>query len=215
MRASNATNTLHKDAQNLLKEEIEKSFESDMGPGALPLKNFNEPIKGAIVPSDAYALAGPAMAWAYYSISGLEMPDVFVIFGKNYGSGKTVTSLSTIETPYGLVRVDQPFARALSEKGNVEIKDSDFENQKHIDAQLPFLQYGKFSELEKIKIVPLLVGDDVDIAELSTDIKETLADQGKKAFYICATNMTRYGSKFKYVPFTEKIKDTIYESAGL
>lgn len=214
MRKSNATKYLHQDADNLLDKQIESCFEGTKGPGSLPLKNYSEPIRGAIIPSDNYDLAGPAMAWAYYTVSGIKTPDVYIIISKNHNSEETTTSTLTTETPYGLVRIDQPFVRALVEKGNIQISDEDFSSQKSIDSQLPFLQYGKKSEIEKIKIVPILIGDKVNISELSADIKEVLSDQGKEAFFICASNMTRYGSKFKYVPFTEKVKETIYEMDG-
>lgn len=207
MRKSNTTGTLHKDGLNTLKQQIEECFEHDLGPGSLPPKN-NKHLSGVIVPHDAYDLAGPAMAWSYFSLGS---PDVYVVFGMNHSNNNSVLMQETTETPFGMLRVDQNFARALLEKGNIKESPEDFLNDKKIDLQMPFLQYLNLQNLEKIKVLPILLSPEADISEISADIKEILTEQNKSASFICVSNMTRYGTQYKYAPFVNDIRKNIYD----
>ncbi len=208
MRKSNASGFLHKDAINPLVRQIEECFEHELGPGSLPPKN-NELIPGVIVPHDAYEIAGPVMAWSYFSVG---KPDVYVIFGTNHNSNRTCLMQEPTETPLGVVRVDQKLARALLEKGNVIESLNDFVNDKKIDLQLPFIQYLNRERMEKVKILPILLSEDANISELSADIKECLSDQDKSATFICVTNLTRYGTKYKYAPYVNDIRKNLYDA---
>ena len=208
MRKSNAEGRLHKDALNPLIKQIEECFEHRLGPGSLPPKN-NKLVNGILVPHDAYELAGPAMAWSYFSVGN---PDVFVIFGTNHNNSKSCLMQEPTETPFGVVRVDQNLARDLIEKGNLIDSSEDFSSDKKIDLQLPFLQYLNMHQLEKVKILPILLSEDANISEISADIKEVLAEQNKKATFICVSNMTRYGTQYKYAPYVNEIRKNIYDA---
>ena len=63
--------------------------------------------------------------------------------------------------------------------------------------------------MEKVKIVPLLINEEINCKELSVDIKEILMEQNKKAVFIFVTNLTSYGRNFHFVPFTEEIPENI------
>lgn len=214
MRNPIANKTHYPNGITLLDKKFIELFEEGRGPGSLPLKkSFEENdsiVKAIIVPHSSYDLAGYAMAWGYKALAE-EGDDshlyILVAQGQN-STGKGV-SMQTFLTPYGEVRVDQTFTRSLIEKGNINLNEEIHNEESSIEIQLPFLQFINKNKMEKVKIMPLIVNDEVDFAELTVDIKETLVEQGKTATFIFISNLTSYGRSFKYVPFTEKIPENI------
>jgi len=53
--------------------------------------------------------------------------------------------------PYGMIRVDQHFARELVMKGNIKENNRIFEQENSIEVQIPFLQFIFKKEIEKLK----------------------------------------------------------------
>ena len=214
MRSPIANKTHYPNGITLLDNKFIELFENEKGPGSLPLrKSFEEnkePVKAIIVPHAPYDLAGHAMAWGYKALAeeGLAS-NLYIIFAQAQSSEESGTSMQTFQTPYGEVRTDQTFIRALIEKKHIKLNDKLHDQESTIEIQLPFLQYINKSEMEKVKIIPIIVNSETEFSELAVDIKETLVDQGKEATFIFISNLTSYGRNFKYVPFTEKIPENI------
>ncbi|MFA6073083.1 MAG: AmmeMemoRadiSam system protein B [Candidatus Woesearchaeota archaeon] len=201
----------HSIAMNLDKQ-IEEAFTGKKGPGELPVKfsgKQEDIIKGIIVPMQQYDLSGYCAAWAYKALAESEIPDVVIIVGQSKSdSGITLESW---ETPYGIVRVDQALARALISKGTVSENNELFDEDEQIESQLPLLQFIFKGNLENLKILPLLVSQDVQMKKLAVDIKESLLELGKKAVVIVPTNFTKYGSAHNYIPFSQDANKKVYE----
>ncbi|MFP4195186.1 MAG: AmmeMemoRadiSam system protein B [Candidatus Woesearchaeota archaeon] len=218
MRQPIANKTHYPNGITLLDKKFEELFNHEKGPGALPMKQSSGlskskassgEIKAVITPHASYDLAGPCMAWSYGALAENERPDIYIIVGQaQKGTGEGL-SMETFQTPYGEVRVDQEFARALLEKKHIKQDDRLHRNESLIEVQLPFLQYINKPRIEKVKILPLLLRPESDVQELAVDIKETLLDQEKTAKFIFVTNMTSYGRNFHFVPFTEEVQDNI------
>ena len=77
--------------------------------------------------------------------------------------------------------------------------------------QLPFLQFVNKDNLNKIRIVPIVVGKDVNYEKLGKAIAETAKELRKRVVLICSSDFTHYGVSYGYVPFrghiAERFKD--------
>lgn len=210
MRQARLSGIYYKAAPTLLNQQLEEAFLSSKGPGALPanVKGKKSLVKGLIVPRYSYDKAGPAMAWSYKALAESGVPDVIIIIGQS----EKGTGLSTepYETPYGILRVDQKLALAISEKGNIKENNPLFDEDEFIESQLPFLQY-VFSKKESLKILPMLISPDTELKKIVLDIKEALMEQNKKATIIVPTNFTSYGRNYNYIPFSSNAHKQVYE----
>ena len=211
MRPPVANKTHYPNGVTLLDRSFEELFTHEKGPGALPSKyGEGHATKALIVPHGAHQLAGPAMAWAYKALAEDAVNDkLFILVAQAQFSTASGVTTETFQTPYGEVRTDQHVIRELIQKGSIQLNDEAHRQENSIEVQLPFLQFVFKRHMEQIKIVPLLVNTDTDIAMLNADIKETLMDQGKEATFIFISNFTSYGRDFHYVPFTEDIPENI------
>lgn len=214
MRQPIANKSHYANGVTLLDTQFNDFFSHEKGPGALPAQNLdgNEAIKGIIVPHSPLSLCGPCSAWGYKALAELpEKPDLFFIIAQAQHSTQAGATMQTFLTPYGEVRVDQGFLRELVAKGNIELNDDVHNTESVIEIQLPFLQFINKQKMEGVKIIPLFINNQINIDELSVDIKELLVEQDKTAAFIFVSNFTSYGREFKYVPFTDNIQDNIVE----
>jgi len=210
MRKNKLAGIYYAGAPTLINNQIKKAFLSEKGPGDLPTKpNSKTHVKGAIVPLFSYDISGPCAAWSYKQIAEEKMPDVFIIIG--HSSQESGIAMEPYETPYGIIRTDQALAREIIKKGNIKHKEPIFDRDEFIESQLPFLQYIYDSNIEKIKILPILISHDVELKKLAVDIKETLLETNKTATIIVPTNMTSYGANHSYIPFEKDAHKKVYE----
>ncbi|MFH1770405.1 MAG: AmmeMemoRadiSam system protein B [archaeon] len=211
MREAKFAGLFYEKAETLLAKQIEECFLDERGPGDLPLSKASDSVKAVIVPHAGYMYSGPCAAWAYKAIAETKMPDIFILLGPSHHSGQSGFSLETYETPLGMVRVDQKFARVLGEKGNLKQNESIHDDEHSLEVQLPFLQYIFKKNPEKIKVLPILISDDVNIRSVALDLKEALVETGKKAIFIVSSDFTHFGPNYRYVPFSVDIKKNIYD----
>ena len=203
--------------EQILDKQISMCFEDKNGPGALPLSKRSGQIKAIIAPHAGYTYSGPCAAWAYKELAEAEIADVYITIGPNHSGSGNALSMAGYETPFGLARVDQEFAKALLEK-NSDIKiDEEAHAQEHsIEVQIPFLQFATKDNNENVhgnglKIVPIILND-IDYNKLGLDIKETILESGKKVVIIVSSDFTHYGRNYHYIPFSTDVKKKIYET---
>ncbi len=195
-----------------LDKQITECFEGKNGPGALPiLKRINK-IQAIIAPHAGYSFSGPCAAWAYKEIAEAEFADIYIILAPNHKSNENAISIEGYETPFGVARVDQEFAKSLMEK-NTELKENNaLHAEEHsIEVQIPFLQFATKDKMHELKIVPILLGQDFDSDKLALDLKETIMESNKQVIIIVSSDFTHYGRNYHYVPFSSEVKTTIYE----
>jgi MEMO1 family protein len=199
-----------------LNKLIEDCFTGKMGPGDLPSKPKPDSgsIKAVICPHAGYTYSGMAAAWSYAAIAEANLPDLFIMLGPCHSSLKSGIAFDSFETPLGLVRVDQDFAKALAAKGNITIDDEIHKKEHSIEVQLPFLQFVLGSRAEKIKILPILVTDDLNLDLFALDLKDTIKELKKKVTFIVSSDFTHYGHNYGYVPFSTDIKERIAKLDG-
>ncbi|MBU1974816.1 MAG: AmmeMemoRadiSam system protein B, partial [Nanoarchaeota archaeon] len=185
-------------------------FTGKRGPGVLPGKRKGM-IKGIIAPHAGYSFSGPCAAWSYKALGESEMPDLYIILGPNHHSSASGISVESMELPFGTLRADQPFARELEKKGTLKVDEEIHKAEHSVEVQLPFIQFVDEKQIEKIKVLQILVGQDLDLAKAALDIKETMMDFGKKVVFIASSDFTHYGPNYHYMPFIEDVQKNIYE----
>lgn len=203
----------YKDKEFELENQIKACFEDKNGPGDLPLSKRTNKIRAIIAPHAAYQYSGPAAAWAYKEIAEAEFADLYIIIGPSHSDSANVISTKGYETPLGLARTDQEFARALLEK-NKELKDDDagFLNEHSVEVHIPLLQFATKDKMHQLKILPMLVSSSIDIAKLALDLKDTIIESGKKVIFIISSDFTHYGRNYHHIPFSTDVKKNIYET---
>lgn len=211
MRKAVVAGTFYEKAESLLKQQIESCFNGDRGPGALPAKQLPESIKAIIVPHAGYVYSGQCAAWAYKALAESHTPDIFILIGPSHHYLESGLTTETFETPLGNARVNQDFARRLVEKGNLKQNEKIHLQEHSLEVQLPFLKYIYKEFLEKPTILPILLSHDADLDKIALDIKETLVETGLKACFIISSDFTHHGPNYKFLPFTENVKEKIYD----
>lgn len=188
-------------AKTTVQRQLDQAFESKRGPGAKPLRESNgSDIKAIIAPSYSYSVAAPCAAWSYNALAEAGRKDVYIILSQG---DALATTEETHVTPYGYARVNQALARDLVEKTPIQRNDEVFQDEELIKSQLPLLQYTFRQEHEKLKILPIMLDGSVDLKTLAVDLKEVLMDNDVSYHVIVPTNLTKYGSAYDFVPFTQ------------
>lgn len=197
--------------EQALDKQIAECFEGKNGPGALPLSKRSKNIQAIIAPHAGYQFSGACAAWAYKEIAESEFADVYIIIGPNHSGPENSISMTGYETPFGVARVDQEFAKLILEK-NEELKENDAAHalEHSIEVQIPFLQFATKDKMNELKIVPILIHE-LDYAKLGLDLKEAIMESGKKVIIIVSSDFTHYGHSYHYIPFSTDIKKNIYE----
>lgn len=197
-------------SQRELQQALEDAFNGERGPGSSPPRKKDRAVVAAIVPHAGYQYSGQAAAWAYHAIAASPNPDMYIVFGTNHSGAESAVSIETWKTPLGEVRPDQTFVRGLVEKGTIKVDEHAFSKEHSVEVQLPFLQHIQ-EDVEKLKVICMLIADDVDLKRLALDIEETLIEQKKRAVIIASSDFTHHGSDYHYVRFNEDRQKAIYE----
>jgi len=194
---------------DLLAEEIIACYDGQRGPGAPPLSVRNDRARAVIAPNSPYRNAGQCMAWAYKRIAETPPADVYVIIAPNRTGTENAVTLDAFGTPFQATRVDQELAKALVQKGSVVMDDDAHNRETSVEVQLPFLQHALGSDAERIKILPLLIGESADARAIAIDLKEALTECGRDPVFVVSSDLTRYGPLFKFLPFVTDIPERI------
>jgi hypothetical protein len=210
MRTPKFAGQFYESSENALRKQIEDCFAEKRGPGELPGKRKGK-IVGVIAPHAGYQYSGQCAAWAYKALGEAEIPDLYIILGPNHHSGQSGMSIETMQLPFGLVRTDMDFANKLAAKGTIPINEKIHSQEHAIEVQLPFLQFVMGRDTERLKVLQILVSNDIDLKKAAVDLKETIMDTGKKVVFIVSSDFTHYGRDFRYIPFVEKVQESIYE----
>ncbi|NJL44470.1 MAG: AmmeMemoRadiSam system protein B, partial [Nitrosarchaeum sp.] len=208
MREALYAGHLYPKTELALKRALTEAFEHARGPGSIPPRTpQKEAIRGLLAPYSALSIAGPCAAWSYTALAQAPDPDLYIIAATNLTELHSALGLRTYAMPFGEVRVDQRFAQDLSAKGTIPIVDTFHEQDPAIEVQLPWIQ---FVTRPNIKVLPLLLADDIDLKTLAVDIKETLAEHNKTAQLILSAEMTHHGPAYTFMPFNKPALPHIY-----
>ncbi len=212
MRKPRLTGVYFHAAPTLIDKQLIEAFSSPRGPGDVPVApaNKKDQVRGIIVPKYPYDLAAPCAGWAYKALSETNTPDLILIIGQSKTDQDGFT-IEPYETPYGIVRVDQAFARELEKKTSLKQRDALFDEDDTVESQLPLLQFVYKHSKTPLKILPILISHKTELKKLAVDIKELLIETGKNAAIVIPTNITSYGRNYNYIPFSEDAHKKVYE----
>lgn len=183
-----------------LEKEIFSYFEeSKFGPGSLPNKKRNKRTRAIIVPHAGFVFSGACAAWAYKELAESDFPECYIIFGVDHqGLGSSV-STENWKTPFGVVKTHEKFAKELIATTGINSENYNHRNEHSIEVQLPFLQFISREYLEKLRIIAITVGRDIDIKKTAQHISEFIKNKNIKI--IVSSDFTHYGPNYGYVPF--------------
>jgi len=213
MREARYAGTFYEKGEKTLKEQLRNCFEGERGPGVSPSetqggKKENLPL-GIIAPHAGYSYSGACAAWGYKALGDAPIADTYIIIAPAHKHARTGITQQTFVTPLGIVRVDQDMARRLLEKGTLKEDDPLHEEEHSIEVQIPFLQYIHQDVIERVKILPILISHDADLARIALDIKEVLVETNKKVAIIISSDFTHYGRDYKFAPYLRDIQENI------
>jgi MEMO1 family protein len=208
MRSPTFAGTFYAASESGLRQQLEDCFLGKKGPGELPGKRHGH-IIGVVAPHAGYQYSGMCAAWAYKALGEAELADLYIIIGPNHHGAGSGMSIETFQGPLGLVRTDLDFANRLAAKGTIRVNENIHAKEHSVEVQLPFLQFIMGRDTEKLKVLQILVGSDLDIKKAAIDLKETIMDTGKKVTFIVSSDFTHYGKDYRYVPFVEEIPQNL------
>lgn len=209
MRGAVVAGQFYEGSLGELDEQIKNCFTDARGPGALPIKKREGIIKGVIVPHAGYAYSGACAAWAYKAIAESKFAEIFIVMGPSHGGFRSCLSADDWETPFGVVNVHKSFAKELSKKSGLAINEGAHATEHSIEVQLPFLQFSCKDYLDKIRVVPLMIGHEVDYKALGVAIRDSIGE--RKVCIISSSDFTHYGFNYGYVPFFKDRKENMYK----
>ena len=191
-----------------MSKKVSAGYSSEFGPGTSPTRPKEKLIKCIIAPFYDYDKSSPALAWAYKEIAESAIPDAYVIIGR-CESGFNTYLFGDWDTPFASMKINVELGKALIKKFPMLRNDArPFVEDITIERQLPCLQFAKRDSLDRVKFLPILIGD-VNHDKL-LEFAKVLGSIGSKISVICSCNLTRYGRGFGYVPFVHGVKENLY-----
>lgn len=189
-----------------LNKQIQDAFES--GPGSLPLEKRNKNILAAIIPHAGYPFSAKCASWAFKEIAESKFPEVFILLGVNHSgtSDKALISLQDWNTPFGLIKVDKDAASRLI-SNFIEVDETSHQNEHSIEVQLPFLQFISKNNLDRLKILPIILSS-LNIS-LIKKLAEKIFSLKKPMIIIASSDFIHYGVSYGYMPFKFNIKQEV------
>jgi len=188
MRESYVSGSFYKNDPDALKKQIKDLF------GNQDFNRGDKEIKGAVIPHAGYFFSGKCMAKVYREIAQAKFPDVYVIIGTNHNSYGTLINLDDWKTPFGIVK-NYNIDLGL-EKNNMKYEHS-------VEVQIPFLQFISQDKIKDLRILPIVTNNfDKELVKKIDKIKNKVV--------IASSDFTHYGSNYGYVPFTQNVKENLY-----
>jgi len=178
----------YEDDFNELDKQINDCFTHKFGPGDLPIKKREKKILGVVVPHAGYVYSGPCAAWSFKEIAESKFPDLFIIIGLSHSGFGSCVSLEDWETPFGVVKNDKEFTKALIENSKLKVNEEAHAQEHSLEVQLPFLQV----VLDEFKVVPVVMGSQsrTSCASLGEALGAVL--EGKPALIVASSDLSHF-----------------------
>jgi len=194
-----------------LDKQINDCFTHRLGPGDLPISKRNNEIVGIISPHAGYAYSGACAAWCFKDIAESRFPDVFILIGLSHSGHGSCVSLQDWKTPFGVVKNDKEFTKALTENSKLKVNEDAHSQEHSLEVQLPFLQFVNKDYLDKLRITPIIASHDLHYKDIAESIKRTIDLTKRKVCIICSSDFTHYGINYGFMPFSRNIKENLYK----
>jgi len=189
--------------KDALEDGINECFLGERGPQTLPeIQHGGKNILGLVVPHAGYIYSGAIAAHSYNFLAKNGFAENFIILGPNHtgmGSGVSVMTSGTWETPLGEIPINQDIAKQLT-KGIIDDDEISHAQEHSIEVQLPFLQY--IAKNEKICFVPICIGmqDYATSKEIGETIAEVVKNTKEKTVIIASSDFSHVGFNYSSTP---------------
>lgn len=172
------------------------------------------PVRGIIAPHAGYRFSGPTAAHSYSCVDP-NAYDRVLILGPSHTvrlRGCALTSATAFETPCGDLQVDLEGIDALRATGLFaeRIPIDDEEEEWSLELQCPFLAHIFRARLEKIRVLPIIVGalsakDEGRYGALFAPFLEPSA----RVLVVVSSDFCHWGARFSYqylpgLPYADK-----------
>ena len=204
MRKAVFAGRLYENNLGMLDLQIKECFEK--GPGSLPANSRAKNISGIIVPSFNYRISGYATAWAYKGLAESRFPEIYILLGACEGD-KICMSFEDFESPLGIALNAKIYLR----NDNVIVDENLHFSSRNIEIQIPFLQYISRDQIEKLRIMPILVGSKCS-KEKIINVANFIKNMNKDYAVIACFNMIKYGKNFGKLPFIYQVYHEVNSS---
>jgi len=164
-------------------------------------------VKAIISPHAGYMYSGATAAFGFCQIDPREIDRVFILGPSHYMylENCALTGHQYYATPFGDLQIDTKTVSELKSTGHFGVMSEKVDSDEHsIEMQLPFLAHvlkkGGAGNLERVKVVPILVG------ALKKDRErfygELLAPYLLKprTLFIISSDFCHWGERFSYRP---------------
>jgi AmmeMemoRadiSam system protein B len=193
-----------------LDKQIEDCYNSKLGPGDLPIKRSDKRNVSAIIaPHAGYQFSGPCAAWAHKEIAEAKFPQNIILLGPNHYSDKSALSQEDWKTPFGLIRTDKELVRQIKEATGIPVDEEAHAHEHSLEVQVPMLQFSNKDRAQDIRIVPLLLGNDMEYDVLAKKLSDLVKKTNRDITFVISSDFTHYGKNYHYVPFSSDIKERI------
>ncbi len=209
-RASVLAGTWYPASAGELRGDIQSYLNSarrDMEARKLP----QEKSRIVIAPHAGYCYSGQSAAYSYVALQKKGIKRVIILSPAHrvYLTGIASSSASVFTTPLGDIPLDTALCRFFEEQGITEQNDDAHRPEHAVEIHLPFVQ----SCFESVSLVPLVVGDLSKRARINfaKALEETVDEE---TALIVSSDFTHYGEAFRYLPFTDNIKENLKKLDG-
>lgn len=200
----NFAGQFYPDGFSELNEKLDELFEK--GPGDIPVSKREGKINGVLVPHAGYGFSGENAAWAYKEIGEHEFADAYIILSSDHNNYGTIVANKPFVTPLGKVNVAMDIINELK-RNSMKIESEKFKDEHAIEVQLPFLQFVSKDRLDKLKIVPIIVGDDWKKSGIVDKLFDAIKLFNKKVVFIVSSDLIHYGRQYDYTPYVYNIEE--------
>lgn len=192
-------------------ETIHWSFTHPIGPGKFPSKSQSTDtaakVECLIVPHAGYQYSGPVAAHSYFVAYNFfqhfreEEKIHVVILGPNHygiGSGVALSPSAYLETPFGIIPVNENLTKAISKSSGIIDIDAVSHSREHsIEVQIPFVQTIAGSLIDKLSIIPisLMLQDPTTTRDVASALVEVVQENDAPFLVLGSSDLTHYESQ--------------------
>ena len=180
---------------------------------ALP-KNADKPVaSGVILPHAGYVFSMPTALRTLREAAGGAFKRVVLLSPSHRVAfrGMALSGDGLLRTPFGDVTAECELAGKLAaDHPELFAIREDAHRQEHaVEVQLPLLQY----YFKDLPVLPVVCGEMP--LPMIRQAAEVFADGfGTDTLWVISSDFTHYGRNFRYVPFTENIRENLYKLDG-
>ena len=158
------------------------------------------PCRGGIVPHAGWMCSGAVAGRVFAVLAQTATPRTVVLFGtmhRVHGRTGLLFAAGQWETPLGRVDVDERLAERVLGLTNHIVEDAAAHEDEHsLEVQVPFIQ----RLLPDCRILPILVPPVKEAPAIGDAVGRTLAEYAYEALVIGSTDLTHYGSSYRFTP---------------